>query len=571
MKSGGGFYRLVVAGLVGVLGLGLSACAQGRVETPVVQGIVAAPVQNEAVRLDGEWWFMPRGATRPVLQKVPAVWNRVQPARSSGTYQLTITGLQAGELHALRFKGLNTTADFYVDSRIIGTWGESGMSYVPRTFWFTPERSTAELTVAVENMVQSAGGLWMPVWLGSPAAIERAAALAQFREALVIGAILMMALYHLALYVMRREERSTLYFALFCLLTALKSGLAEEQLFAVLIPGLGGTAGMRIAYLSVILIPVTFLAYISTMFPRQGIKVALVGLVALGTVQAFITLVAPVFILQSWFLPYQMAILAACLYLVVILIQEVRHHTKGARFMLAGFAILVTAAANDVLHDQKLISTFYSLGFGLFMFLFSQAVTMGRVFTRSLNEARDLNANLEQRVAERTQELERLSRIDALTNLTNRRHFWVLLEQEWERWKRYGQDFCLVMIDLDHFKELNDTLGHAAGDEALRNIAALLQANVRKTDICSRYGGEEFCLILPGTGIREATGLMEKIRLLVASEPLVTQPVPTSKTLSYGITQASRHSSPAELLEVSDRLMYQAKEAGRNRGFSEAE
>lgn len=575
MRSGGGMYRLGVAGLVGVLGLGLSACDSGRIEDAVQQGVVVAPTRaptrDEAIRLDGEWWFWPRSAENPVLQKVPAVWDALQPGRSSGIYKLTITGLQAGELYALRFKGLNSRAEISIDTRTIGIWGASGMSYVPRSFWFTPGQSTAELTVAVENSVQASGGLWMPVWLGSPDAIDRVTIVARFSDVLVFGAILMMALYHLALYVMRREERSTLYFSLFCILTVIKSGLSGEQVLAVVIPALGGTAGMRIAYLAVILMPITFLAYVSTVFPRKSLKYSLVGFGALGTVQSAISVIAPVHIIQSWFLPYQIIVMAACLYLIFILIQEVRQHTSGSRLMLTGLAVLVAATGNDVLYDQKLISTFYSLGFGLFLFLFIQAVIMGRVFTRSFNEARDLNANLELRVAERTRELEQLSRIDALTNLTNRRHFWVLLEQEWERWIRYKQDFCLVMVDLDHFKELNDTLGHAAGDEALRNIASRLQANVRKTDICSRYGGEEFCLILPGTGVLEATSLMEKIRFLVASEPLVTHPVATLKTLSYGIAQASHHLSPAELLEASDKLMYQAKEVGRNRGFSEAE
>jgi len=565
----GGIYRFVVAGLVGVLGLGLSACSAEPVEGAVHQGEVTAPVQDEAIRLDGEWRFWPRGASEPILQKVPAVWDALQPGRSSGTYRLTITGLQAGKLYALRFKGLNSRAEISVDSMLLGIWGDSGMSYVPRTFWFTPGRGTAELTVAVENSVQASGGLWMPVWLGSPAAIDRVTVLGRFSAVLIFGAILMMALYHLALFFMRRDERSTLYFALFCILTVIKSGLSGEQVLAVLVPALGGTAGMQMAYLAVILMPISFLAYFSTVFPRKSLNYVLAGLGALGAAQSIVSVSAPVYIIQSWFLPYQVTVMVACLYLIYILIQEVRHHAQGSRLMLAGFTVLVAAAGNDVLYDQKLISTFYSLGFGLFLFLFSQAVSMGRVFTRSFKEARDLNANLEQRVAERTRELEQLSRIDALTNLTNRRHFWMLLEQEWERWIRYKQDFCLVMVDLDHFKELNDTLGHAAGDEALRNVAALLQASVRKTDITARYGGEEFCLILPGTDIREATGLMEKIRISVGSAPVVTQPVPAHKTLSYGIARASRHLSPAELLETSDKLMYRAKDAGRNRGFSE--
>ena len=571
MVSGGKASGIARAGLVAALGLALSACAPGPTGNAVRNGVAAAPPPGEAVMLDGDWSFTPASGVGPVPLAVPGVWNGLQPGRSSGSYGLTFTGLVPGRLYALQFKGVSSRARISADGRPIGAWGQDRPELVPLTYWFEPEGAECALTVDVENTTYSTGGLWLSALFGEASAVERASARDRIRDLLVIGAILMMALYHLTLYALRRDERSTLFFGLCCAAAALKTGLSDEQTLAMILPPLNGLLGLRLAYIATTLVPVTFLGYYHCVFKGHRLKAAMPVIAALGAAAAAVSALAPMRVVQSSFLAYQAASLLLGAYVLAALGLEIRDKSPGARTMLLGVVILLTAAVNDVLYDLKVIATFYSLGFGVFLFLFTQSVMLSRIFSRSFKEAKDLAANLERRVAERTRELEELSRVDALTGLTNRRHFWALLEMEWARRIRYGQDFCVVMIDLDRFKDLNDSLGHAAGDEALRNLGLLLRSSVRGTDTVARYGGEEFCLILPGTGIPEALRLMEKIRVAVASSPLIERPEPTVKTLSYGIAKASAHASAAELLDAADKLMYRAKETGRNRGCAEEE
>ena len=182
-----------------------------------------------------------------------------------------------------------------------------------------------------------------------------------------------------------------------------------------------------------------------------------------------------------------------------------------------------------------------------------------------------LNATLEQQVAERTealslanQELERLATIDALTGLNNRRRFDSRLLESQQLFKRSGRDFGLILIDADHFKQINDGHGHQAGDEVLRQLGRLLSQCTRITDFVARYGGEEFVVLLPNIqNDAEGLAVAEKIRRAVsdASFPVVGQ-----ITVSLGLSCARATDVAAtDVLERADKALYTAKQLGRNR------
>ncbi len=189
-------------------------------------------------------------------------------------------------------------------------------------------------------------------------------------------------------------------------------------------------------------------------------------------------------------------------------------------------------------------------------------------------ELEALNASLEQQVRERTEalskanlELERQATIDALTGLSNRRRFDSRLQESFQQLRRTGRTFCLILIDVDHFKKINDNLGHQAGDEVLRQLARLLNQSTRITDFVARYGGEEFVVLVPDT-VRDEEGLTvaEKIRQAVAAASLsALGPVTVSLGLSYALPGDT---SADQVLERADQALYAAKELGRNRVVS---
>jgi diguanylate cyclase (GGDEF)-like protein len=161
----------------------------------------------------------------------------------------------------------------------------------------------------------------------------------------------------------------------------------------------------------------------------------------------------------------------------------------------------------------------------------------------------------------RCMKLELEARQDDLTGLLSRRRVGLALSQELSRTERYGASTSLVMIDLDHFKEVNDQNGHAVGDEVLRRVGAAVARMVRATDSAGRFGGEELLLVLADTGEGDAWVLAERVRAAIAELDLNGVRV----TASLGVASAHDEAEAKEVLERADQAMYAAKRKGRDR------
>ena len=175
---------------------------------------------------------------------------------------------------------------------------------------------------------------------------------------------------------------------------------------------------------------------------------------------------------------------------------------------------------------------------------------------------------LQDELREKNAQLEALSVTDALTGLANRRRLMARLEEEVQRARRYKTPLSVVMIDIDHFKQVNDTHGHAMGDVVLRNIGAMLKASLRTTDLAARYGGEELTLVLPHTDVPAALQVAEGLRQKFADLEHTLDGVSLRKTASMGLaTREGKEESPdaEELLKHADEALYRAKQGGRNR------
>lgn len=163
------------------------------------------------------------------------------------------------------------------------------------------------------------------------------------------------------------------------------------------------------------------------------------------------------------------------------------------------------------------------------------------------------------------EELLRQANADYLTGVYNRRFFMESAEQELARCQRYGQPLSLLMLDADHFKQINDHHGHHAGDDALKQLASTCLAQLRQVDILGRIGGEEFAILLPATATAQACQVAERIRQAIAGQHLASHQGDYGMTISIGISSYRTGDELNSLLRRADAALYQAKEGGRNR------
>ena len=162
--------------------------------------------------------------------------------------------------------------------------------------------------------------------------------------------------------------------------------------------------------------------------------------------------------------------------------------------------------------------------------------------------------------------LEELSYTDTLSGLHNRRYFMEFLQKELQRFARHGESFSLLMIDIDHFKRINDTYGHPIGDIVIQAVADVLKREVREMDFVARIGGEEFAVVLPDTEESRALEVAERIREAAETTEIRIPSLPPFRfSLSVGIAVAEPENDIAAILRASDTALYEAKERGRNR------
>jgi diguanylate cyclase (GGDEF)-like protein len=189
----------------------------------------------------------------------------------------------------------------------------------------------------------------------------------------------------------------------------------------------------------------------------------------------------------------------------------------------------------------------------------------GRLLVRAVRYAIE-RKQIGEALEEANRRLEELATTDDLTGLANRRRFMEVLKLEVERSRRHGSNLALVMIDIDGFKAINDTYGHAFGDRVLVEVAKMLQGDARVTDLAARYGGDEFMVLMPSTGAEEATIAAERIRKRISERPVSDgkRTLPISVSVGISAAEADRTATPDTLIRLADEAMYAAKHAGGN-------
>lgn len=230
----------------------------------------------------------------------------------------------------------------------------------------------------------------------------------------------------------------------------------------------------------------------------------------------------------------------------------------GLRFMPDTHWITTTLAISGISFHLLLVSYI--------------AFTRNEVLHQSRKQQQLIEKELKQQIEENRllqEQLQEQANRDPLTGLYNRRYLDDSLHREMARCLRRGEPLSLVLIDLDHFKKVNDEHGHGAGDRVIKQLTAILTSLSRASDIVCRFGGEEFLVVLPGTGLEAATARAEEYRRLFKETAISMEGVSLTVTLSAGVACSYRKTLPHDLIRQADQALYRAKETGRNRVCSQ--
>ena len=437
--------------------------------------------------------------------------------------------------------------------------------------------------------VQSETSVQVPVSLWTRESFEERMENLMLRNGIYIGVVAAMLFHNLLVFLSIRETAFLWY-----------SGWVAS--FSLFILTLGGLSFQwfwpQSPDWNLISLPVTLALAVAvgsgffTCFPRDGAEPGkgdrLIGQLA------WLSLALAV---ASFWLPYRVAIhlvianaMAVILLSIVFAAWRAQQGCVAARHFLMAFSfvalggVVLALTRIGVLPRNDLTEVAPQLGAALEMLMLSLALAARINNERRLRSEAQAelieaqlrqNLELEARVEARTRELnlvnqrlERISRTDGLTNLSNRRHLDECLRKEVRRAIRNRSGVGLLMLDVDHFKRLNDTFGHQAGDVCLRALADVLRNSARRGgDLVARYGGEEFCILVPDASEQDCLCFAESIRQQIERAEVRCDGVVLKMTVSIGVAwrDGSAELSPACLVQCADRALYAAKSAGRNR------
>jgi diguanylate cyclase (GGDEF)-like protein len=570
------------------------------------------------VRLAGEWDFYPgrllggaETTTRTAVRIVPDFWHGAEAGGTAGmgagTYHLRVLlGERNAEL-GIRVPTVSTAFELDANGVTIAKAGRPavlardaipgcfvGVSRVPTSI--APQSMSSsrilDLVVRVSNHEYRGGGMWHAFVLGPEETLLADKRLEDGVMLAFFGAAFATALVFLVIFLYRRRDPNNLYFASFVAVIALHSLLTGDYLLAAAFPSLPFEALIRLEYLPAFApIPLCIL-FFGSLFPEE-IPPRIRTLACVPFCVLALSLATPLPVLtRSIYVIYPLVVIVMIPIIIFGLGRAALRRRSGSAQMLAASVFLTVAGVAHMLNTSMILKTANLFFPSLAVFIFVQASILAKRSAAAFNSVERLsgelartNDGLDRQVRERTRELENaytrikeLSVKDPLTGAFNRRYVDLELIREVERAHRYGLPLSLLFCDFDHFKEINDRNGHAAGDDVLRAFSRIVVETIRdKVDWFARFGGEEFLIVAPGTRSEDAANLAERLRSRAEAQAAESEAGPILYTLSIGVSGLEAHDSSfgdehahaeaiaARLLAAADRAMYAAKSRGRNR------
>ncbi len=432
---------------------------------------------------------------------------------------------------------------------------------------------TTTLVFHVENTLHpTLGGITRPPQLGTHDVLASRIRAEVLFGAFSCGALALLALVNFSLWSARRHDTAPLYIALAALVMCARM-LDSARLLPLLLPDTTYFLQWQFGWYTMELFILIWVLFVRALAPRDvpGWLVSLTGAMCF-TVIAGSVVSGDAASMIRWGTVSRGYGLFVLMLTGWYLLKLVRKGGAITHSLFASLVIAVSAMAFDVAMLALRITTVPSMSnYGFLLFALLQTMDMNRRYLTALAESEALTYRLEERVQERTEELTlanaRLAQqatTDGLTGLKNRRAFNEIFSKEIERLKRGGEGLCLALLDIDFFKSINDSHGHDGGDQVLKNIARVLEKELRATDTVARIGGEEFAMLLPTQKVSGARARLEELRQRIASSPLEDEDKQISVTVSIGLTKVTAEDTIKKASKRADDALYTAKRGGRN-------
>ncbi|MBN2655581.1 MAG: diguanylate cyclase [Spirochaetales bacterium] len=531
--------------------------------------------QGSIIRLDGYWEFywntflipdrnLQSDLPMPEYIPVPGSWDQFtdHPAHGYGTLRLELTGLEPGKIYSIYMPELVSSYRLYIDGKDSGGNGVAGTSseksrpqFLPRLVAFHTEKDRVEILIHVSNFDYRKSGIWRSLFVGDLSGISLYRDSRLIGEVAIAGILLAIALFHIGIYVQRREEKAAFYFGLICLTFLIRILCTGEQLLTFAIPSFPWEILRKLEFIPFYGSAPLLALFMSALFPRESSLAFKRVYIGLTLFYGMLVWILPVRI-NNHMVPYAEGLMVAGLfYAAWIQVRAMKARREEAPMLSAAYIIFSVTVVNDILYASQILTSMYLSPPGFVIFIIIQSQMLIRRYSRSFYQ-RDLLA--------RSRDRFRVASItDSLTGLYNAGYLHRILEKEIEANPEKGAPLSLIMADVDNFKNFNDTWGHKQGDEVLKKMGAIIRGSARERDIPCRYGGEEFSVILPETSLDEAFEVAERIRTRFERGEEEDQRL-RGITVSVGVARYRAPETADSFIERADKALYRAKNRGKN-------
>lgn len=560
-----------------------------------------------SVPLAGNWAFywqklltpnqISNGKNEAIHIAVPHAWVRStmdgQPLPKQGvaTYHVNVMTDKKHRYLSLKIPAIGTAYRLFIDENLVsqgglvdGTPESAKPGYNPNIIIFEPKSERFSITVQVSNHHYLWGGIWTAIRLGDTKNMHQEQNQEILRTTFLLAIFLTVALFNLIQFTLRTADPLPIIIALTCILLGLREIESGQVLHIAELTQWSFATNVRINFITFYASVPLIIAYFHISFWQEYNKKIMTAIYLICGSASLFVLVAPPKIFSESMPFFQLFTILAMPYVFWGLIQAVRNQRHGSRLLTLGTLFLFALVLNDILYSLDIVDTTLMVSFGLVAFILCQnyltyirfidAGQQNELLSETLEERnkelQNFSQSLEEKVEQRTDELakaneklDELAHKDLLTGLPNRRGMMIYVEESITQHRQRNTPFCLLIVDFDKFKNLNDTLGHEAGDKALSEGATLMRKVLRDQDHVARWGGEEFLILLPGTPLKGAKILAHKIKDNLKESLSKSIGIKVSATI--GVAAFEEMETLDSCLKRADEALYMGKEGGRDK------